>query len=224
MKHKKAQGAVGAAILVAVIAVLVILYVLFLPPSEREALFEEYGEEVAEVKENITLLEEFPGRLDYIAQKEIEHSLPAVNLNIFTESKVLKEFDNLYISKSLFGEKKANLSFELENPEDVVVTFIEGWNTQAFGDEAKCLAPEMLGDLSEREYIARRRQCYHEVDGNQIKQVCSKVIDTKISTNLATVVIERIDNVKGRENVREEEYSLRRMGKQWKIIAVKPRN
>jgi hypothetical protein len=119
MKCKKGQGAVGAAILVAVIAVLVILYVMFLPPSEREELFEEYGEEIEAAKENITLLEEFPGRLDYLAQKEIEHSLPAVNLNIFTESKILKELDTLYVSRSLFGEKKANISFELENPEDV---------------------------------------------------------------------------------------------------------
>jgi hypothetical protein len=120
MMKRKAQGAVGAAILVAIIAVLVILYVMFLPPSEREALFEEYGEEIeAEVGENITLLEEFPGRLDYIAQKEIEHSLPAVNLNIFTESKVIKELDHIYVSKSLFGEKKANISFDLESPEDV---------------------------------------------------------------------------------------------------------
>jgi len=120
MNRKKGQGAVGAAVLVAIIAVLVILYVLFLPPSEREALFEEYGENITTVsKENITLLSEFPGRLDYIAQTEIEHSIPSVNLNVFTEAKILKEIDNIYVTKSLFGEKKANISFELENIEDV---------------------------------------------------------------------------------------------------------
>ena len=121
MKYrKKGQGAVGAAVLVAIIAILVILYVLFLPQSEREELFDEYGEPLdGSIGENTTLLSEFPGRLDYIAQTEIEHSLPSVNLNIFTEAKILKEVDNLYISKSLFGERKANVSFELSNPEDV---------------------------------------------------------------------------------------------------------
>ena len=120
MKRKKGQGAVGAAILVAIIAILVVLYVLFLPPSEREELFEEYGEglDVSD-GENITLLLESPGRLDYLSQKEIEHSIPSVNLNIYTESKIIKELDNLYISKSLFAEKKANISFNFENAEDV---------------------------------------------------------------------------------------------------------
>ena len=118
--RKKGQGAVGAAILVAIIAILIVLYVLFLPPGEREELFEEYGEDLAsEIKENITLLDKSPGRLDYLAQTEIEHSLPSVNLNIFTEAQIIKELDNLYVSKSLFGEKKANVSFELTNPQDV---------------------------------------------------------------------------------------------------------
>ena len=119
IKRKKGQGAVGAAILVAIIAILVVLYVLFLPPSERGELFEEYGEPIVEPGENITLLSEFPGRLDYVAQTEIEHSLPSVNLNIFTESKIIKQADSLYISKSLFGERKENISFELRNAEDV---------------------------------------------------------------------------------------------------------
>ena len=132
MKSKKGQmGATSAATLIAIIAGLIVVYILVLPPAEREKLLEgnvtEDGEVVGEIKEIKTLLSINPGRLDYLAQKEIEHIIPSVNLNIITEAAVLKEVDSIYVKRALFSEEKANISFsidDLENTEDVLLNFI----------------------------------------------------------------------------------------------------
>jgi hypothetical protein len=132
MKSKKGQmGATSAATLIAIIAGLIVLYILVLPPAEREKLLEgnatEDGEDIGEVKEVKTLLSINPGRLDYLAQKEIEHIIPSVNLNIITEAVVLKEVDSIYVKRALFSEEKSNISFsieDLENTEDVLLNFI----------------------------------------------------------------------------------------------------
>jgi len=129
MRRKRGQ-ATGAAILVAIIAVLIVLYILFLPPEERREILEEVEEEEGVVSVydlvNVTLLEEVPGRLDYIAQKEIEHAIPTVNLNLMVQPQVLKEIDSLYIKKSVFGQEKANISFSVADPsniENIILNF-----------------------------------------------------------------------------------------------------
>jgi len=129
MKLKKSQAATAAATLVAIIAGLIVLYILVLPPAERERILAENitEEEEAVVKEVKTLLSISPGRLDYLAQREIEHIIPSVNLNIITEAEVLKEVNSIYVKRTLFSEDKANISFsieDLENTENVLLNFI----------------------------------------------------------------------------------------------------
>ncbi|MBW2993716.1 hypothetical protein KY317_04035, partial [Candidatus Woesearchaeota archaeon] len=121
--YKKRGQATGAAILVAVIAVLIVLYILFLPPEERQELLEEAEEGENGITTydfvNKTLLDEIPGRLDFIAKKDIEHSMPTINLNILAESTVIKEVDSVYVGKSWFGQEKAIINFSIDNPEDI---------------------------------------------------------------------------------------------------------
>lgn len=132
MKSKKGQmGATSAATLIAIIAGLIVVYILVLPPAEREKLLEgnatEEGEDNGEIKEVKTLVSINPGRLDYLSQKEIDHIIPSVNLNIITEAAVLKEVDSIYVKRALFSEEKANVSFsieDLQNTEDVLLNFI----------------------------------------------------------------------------------------------------
>jgi len=133
MKSKKGQpsGATSAATLVAIIAGLIVLYLLVLPPGEREKLL---GENVTEeegvtevIKEVKTVLSINPGRLDYLAQREIEHVIPSINLNILTEAGVLKEVNSLHVQRSLFSETKRNISFrieDLDNTENVLLNFV----------------------------------------------------------------------------------------------------
>ncbi|MBW2977251.1 hypothetical protein KY331_00240 [Candidatus Woesearchaeota archaeon] len=131
MKYKKSQAAAtSAATLIAIIAGLIVLYLLVLPPGEREKILgeniTEEGEE-AKVKETKTLLSINPGRLDYLAQREIEHIIPSVNLNIITEAEVLKEINSIYIKRGLFTEEKGNISFrieDIENTENVLLNFV----------------------------------------------------------------------------------------------------
>jgi hypothetical protein len=131
MKPKKGQQmAAGAATLVAIIAGLIVLYILVLPPAEREKLLadnETAEKEAGAVKEVKDILSETPGRLDYLAKKEIEHIIPSINLNIITEASKIKEVNSLYVKRSLFSEEKANISFSISdtaNTENILLNFV----------------------------------------------------------------------------------------------------
>lgn len=120
----------GAAVLVGIIAALIIVYILVLPPEERAALLEEDNESGdnggTEVSGNGTLLLESPGRLDYISQKEIEHTLPSVNLFTTTSAVVLESRQSLYVKNAWFDKTFVNMTFEIpniENTENIYLVF-----------------------------------------------------------------------------------------------------
>jgi hypothetical protein len=116
----------GAAALVAIITLLIILYVLFIPPSEREKILgvnetaeeaEEDGGTTGGAEYNKTLLSVQPGKINYVPLDEIEHELPSVNLYTKTEGMVIKEAGSVAVKKALFTEKKQNITFKLDYPE-----------------------------------------------------------------------------------------------------------
>lgn len=129
MSNKRGQEASGggAAALVAIITLLIILYVLFIPPSEREKILKvnesssgtsaSNGTSSGGVEYNKTLLAVQPGKIYYVAQNEIEHDLPSINLYTKTEGMVIKEVNSIAVKKALFMEKKQNMTFELDYPE-----------------------------------------------------------------------------------------------------------
>lgn len=127
LRRKAQQSGSGAAVLVGIITLMIILYVLFVPPSEREKMLdvnlseggvEEPGEIVHGVEHNKTLLAIHPGKIFYLPLKTIEHELPGVNLYTKTEGVVIKEIDSLAVKSALFTDKKFNLSFILDDPEN----------------------------------------------------------------------------------------------------------
>ena len=128
---KRGQAAAGAAVLIAIIAALLIMFVILIPPQERAKLLgdEEVtapGKKVDTAKIEKTLLTEKPGRIDYLAQKEIEHPLPVVNIYTRTESKILAEKNIASAKKGIFSEDVSEFPFviaDLKNTENMLLSF-----------------------------------------------------------------------------------------------------
>ncbi len=127
--HKKAQGGLNAAILVAIISVLIIAYILFLPTEERRELLEEKKTSVSSREstneEEIVLLSEGIGRLDP-AQRIEDKTLPNVNIFETTNSKILARINPIYVRNGWFDKKTKIVEFkidDLENTDNVLLSF-----------------------------------------------------------------------------------------------------
>jgi len=125
---KKAQVSGGrAAVLIAIIALIVVLYIALLPPEERHELL--YGENITddeEAAEEDMLLLAHPGRLDYLEEEKIEHSIPNLHLYTETEGVMFKKLDSIHVSKWLLGGKSKEINFtigDLENTEKVFLGY-----------------------------------------------------------------------------------------------------
>jgi len=122
MATKKGQAA-GAAVLLAIIMGLVILFLILIPPQERAKILgeepteKEVGEEVSSVKKDVkeTLLQESPGRLSYIKEKEIEKLIPSTRIFTKTESTILAEREYLTAKSAAFSSQTEEIYFEIED-------------------------------------------------------------------------------------------------------------
>ncbi|MFO8016622.1 MAG: hypothetical protein R6U32_05950 [Candidatus Woesearchaeota archaeon] len=135
IRSKKGQpsglSGASAAVLVGVIAALIVIYILMIPPEDRAELLDENttadsGGGTSLSGPNSTLLVESPGRLDYISQKEVEHTLPSVNLYTTTDAVVLQSRQSIYVKNAWFDKSKVNLTFsipEIEHTEDILLSF-----------------------------------------------------------------------------------------------------
>ncbi len=132
---KRGQAA-GAAILLVVIAGLLVMFILNLSPDDRAELL---GEEVrrddrrtsdpddneSEVVTRI-LLEENPGRVDYLSERQIEHPLPVVNVFTREEAAVLAQKNLAYVKKNVFDEEPSQFTFSIDdfqNTGNVLLSF-----------------------------------------------------------------------------------------------------
>ena len=127
IKHKKSQGGMNAAILVAIIAGLIILYIVFLPTAERERLVRDRTTETpsGEEKSNV-LLKVFPGMLSTSKGLEDEKSLPNIFLVETTNAKELEKINPFVARNGLFDKNTKKVDFELEDPDNtdnVVLSF-----------------------------------------------------------------------------------------------------
>jgi hypothetical protein len=132
-KRGQSSGA-GAAGLVAVIAGLIVLYILFLEPSEREELLDtdsdgnKISDRDSEEAEIIKiLLDEEPGRLDYLKDDEFEINIPSFNLYKTTEAKEIERFNDFVVRNGWFDEKVSEKTFyieDLENTENIILSFL----------------------------------------------------------------------------------------------------
>lgn len=131
LKGKRGQSGSAAAALVILIAVFIILYLIVLPPAERAKLLgADEGVKPIETKEEIsvvnkTLLEESPGRIEYLKQDEFDHQLANVNLYTTTSAKILKQQESLYIKNGLFDFLSHEVEFavpDIEYTENVLLS------------------------------------------------------------------------------------------------------
>lgn len=107
-----------------------------------------------------------------------------------------------------------------EKPENVVKAFIESWNTEDFATEFTTLSSEMTGNLSLKEYIARRKQCYIDTNGRERKQYLEQVITVDADNYNATVACKRSDEYRGHKKYKKEIYKLKRIKNRWVISTV----
>jgi len=131
LRNKKGQqeaGAMAAAALVAIITLLIVAYILFLPPSEREKILEgDEGDNETGEEDISVLLSEIPERLYPLDQREFELELPSVNIFTKEEAIEFKKLDSLYVSRTLFSDKKAVVEFDvldIKDTEDVLLNFV----------------------------------------------------------------------------------------------------
>jgi len=101
-----------------------------------------------------------------------------------------------------------------------VKAFIESWNAEDFTTEFRTLSNEMTGGLSLKEYIARRKQCYLDTNGRDIKQYLEQVLTSDADNYNATIVCKRSDEFKGQKKFKKEVYKLKRIKNKWIISTV----
>jgi len=134
MNNKKAQStsAASATGFIALVVGLIILYIIFLPPEERaellgenETIEEENGVVSVETEENILLLE-YPGRLDYLKEKEYEHDISPFYLSKTINAQELDTINPFVIRHGLFDEVKKEVPVkisDLKNTENILLSF-----------------------------------------------------------------------------------------------------
>jgi hypothetical protein len=122
VRGKKGQGtaAGGAAVLLAIIAGLLIGFIIVLPPADRAELldddsFDTSGDDDelddAVIEENVLTVS--PGRIDFLAQDEIEHPLPVINVYTLTEDQILAELNVVTAKRGVFSDGRGTLQFQL---------------------------------------------------------------------------------------------------------------
>ncbi len=131
---KKGQAAAGAAVLLAIIAAIIVTYIILIPPADRQDLLGSskgggtVGGKVGTtgLVSQANLMTVAPGRVDYLAQKDLEHTLPDINLASRSNSKIIAEKASVLATKGIFSEKKSSFSVvfsDLKNTENVLLTY-----------------------------------------------------------------------------------------------------
>ena len=131
MTKKRGQSGSGAAALVAIIAALIILYILFLEPTDRAKLLDDHGDSGSgfyEADDKITiLLDEEPGRLDYLKGDEFEVDIPSFNLYKTTGAAEIETFNDFSVRNGWFDKKDAEKIFsidDMDNTNNVILSFV----------------------------------------------------------------------------------------------------
>ncbi len=135
--NRKGQAAAGAAVLLAIIAAIIVTYIILIPPSDRQELLGSSSSSsgggsssgkigTTGLVSQTNLMTVAPGRVDYLAQKDLEHTLPDITLMSRSNSKVLAEKASIVATKGIFSEKKSSFAVtfdDLKNTENVLLTY-----------------------------------------------------------------------------------------------------
>ena len=130
IKFEKRGQAAAAAVLLAIIAGLMIMFVILVSPDERAAILDGNGEASLEDSDSSVdadiLLEEYPGKVEYLSLDEVEHSLASVRVYTETESIEFKTKNSLYADNGLFSGDIGEMIFsisDLENTNNILLNF-----------------------------------------------------------------------------------------------------
>ncbi|MFW6312166.1 MAG: hypothetical protein ACOC1K_08025 [Nanoarchaeota archaeon] len=127
MAGKKAQqSGKEAAAFIVVITVMIVLYIMFLPAQDRNELLNQgnthdsnnNNDDDNDLIYNLTLVDEIPGRLDYLGTKEYEHEIPSVNLLSKTDAKIIQKISPFIIKNNWFEKKQSSFDFNIDNPQN----------------------------------------------------------------------------------------------------------
>ena len=127
---KRGQAA-GAAVLLIVIVGMLIGFIVMVSPQERanilgENISKSSGGKITSAAIEKNMLTVYPGRIDYLAQSEIEHPLPVINIFTRTSAEVLDERNVIYTKKGVFSEATGEFKFDiadLANTHNVLLNF-----------------------------------------------------------------------------------------------------
>ena len=118
---KKAQSSVSGFIIL--IGILIVLYVLLMDPCEKCLLLDtECPDKCEEKFDETVLLLENPGEIDY--SDEITHELNPINLYIKSEPEYEHLANYLKISKGLFANVDQELTFSIDNFDDLKSVYL----------------------------------------------------------------------------------------------------
>ncbi len=115
-------GAGGAAVLVLVITLIIIFYILFLPPEEREALLNDQpipgtpqasSTGYAQLLGTTPLIEQV-GKIDYIKDATIQHSLSSFTIYTKKDANLIQHISSLYVKNSAFDKQGKEVSFSVD--------------------------------------------------------------------------------------------------------------
>ncbi|MFH1399300.1 MAG: hypothetical protein ABIG95_04265 [Candidatus Woesearchaeota archaeon] len=129
--EKKAQilDASSAAVVVLLIIVVIVIYIMVIPPEFRqELLTNESSEEnkTTLTEDESSLLEEHPGRVDYLSDTGFEHDIPALYLRKTTNSVEIKRINPFVVRSAVFDRTTKTVTFAVEdlaNTKNVVLAF-----------------------------------------------------------------------------------------------------
>jgi len=152
---KRGQSAAGAALFLAVVAGLLIMFIVLMPPKERAELLGE-GSSVSSGTGKVSasnLLLTAPGKIDYLAMRNVEHPLPVIQIYTQAQSEVLAEKTLIYAKKSLFSQEDGIFRFSLKditNTQQALLNFkvkeVEGRLIVLLNGETVFNAPAGEGD------------------------------------------------------------------------------
>lgn len=128
---KTSSSASGAAVLLLLITVVLILYILFLPPEDRDALLQGSISGTPGAMDSHTsllgtsVLQENPGRINYIKNENVEHDLSSFRIYTQTDAKIISEMQSIYVKNSAFEKKDKEMPFSIDitNTDEIFLSF-----------------------------------------------------------------------------------------------------
>ncbi|MEK6937823.1 MAG: hypothetical protein AABX04_02135 [Nanoarchaeota archaeon] len=127
---KRGQSAAGAALFLAIVAGLLIMFIILMPPQERAELLGDKSSSSSISSSSgsgaSNLLLTSPGKIDYLARRDMEHPLPVVQVFTQAQSEIMAEKNLVYARKSLFGHEESIFKFtinDLINTKEVMLNF-----------------------------------------------------------------------------------------------------